>query len=125
MYSLPLSHAFLCIASARLPLLGFSVFSVFASSGHFCYAFCWLAMQSCSLVVCVAPGAFLKAVYAGYHGYALPEARYAGETVGQSPGHRAASLGCMQCIGQGDALGIPRVRLVSGFGYENFTKTLS
>ena len=47
-YSLPLCQAFLCIASARL----FSVFSVFASSGHFCYAFCWLAMQSCSLVVC-------------------------------------------------------------------------
>ena len=36
----------------------------------FCYALCWLAVQSCSLVVCVAPGAFLKAVYTGYHGYA-------------------------------------------------------
>ena len=48
-YSLPLSQAFLCIASARLPLLGFfSVFSVFASSGHFVMlSVGWL----CSLVV--------------------------------------------------------------------------
>ena len=64
-YTLPLCQAFICIASARLPLLGFSLYLpplgifVMLSVG-------W----QCSLVVCVAPGAFLKAVYAGYHGYA-------------------------------------------------------
>ena len=63
-------------ASARLSLLDFSVFSVFASvrlslyfasSGHFVMlSVGWLY----SLVVCVAPGVFLKTVYTGYHGYA-------------------------------------------------------
>ena len=92
------------LASARLPLLGFSLicwlafvvcqfclcrlFSVSASSGLFlciclCQAFSvfassgrfvmlsvgWQYLQSCSLVFCVLAG------YAGYHGYALPEAR--------------------------------------------------
>ena len=93
------------LASARLPLLGFSLY--FCLFWAFCYALCWLAMQSCSLVVCVVPGAFLKAVYAGYHGYALPEARVCwvcwGDcrgsllAIGWPQGHRAASLKSLGC----------------------------
>ena len=99
-----------------LPLLGFSVFSVFASSGHFllCSLLAGYAvLQSCSLCgpwglledcVCWAPWVclFLKLGYTGY----------AGETVGavswlqgslsglqgsllKPLGCRVASLGCM------------------------------
>ena len=90
-------------------------------------------------------GHFLKAVYAGYHGYALPEARVCwGDCRGSLlavgwPPEVSGSLGSlsrlyggllkgMQCIGQqGMSLGIPRVRLVSGYGYgyEKFHKTLN
>ena len=70
------ARLFLWFASAGLPLLGFSLylpplgyFSVFASSGRFVMlSVGWQYLQSCSLVVCVLAG------YAGYHGYALPEA---------------------------------------------------
>ena len=61
LFSVFASGLFLCICLCQ-------AFSVFASSGHFVmFSVGWL----CSLVVCVAPGAFLRAVYAGYHGYAF------------------------------------------------------
>ena len=65
------------LASARLPLLGFSLylpplgyFFVFLPLLGIMLSVGWQYLQSCSLVVCV-----VLAGYAGYHGYALPEAR--------------------------------------------------
>ena len=106
-YSLPLCQAFLCIASAGL----FSLYLLSKAFSVFCLLWVfvmlsvgWQYLQSCSLVVCA-----VLAGYAGYLGYALPEARVRwvcwGDcrgslwAIGRPPegslGCRVASLGCM------------------------------
>ena len=77
----------------------------------------WQYLQSCSLVVCVLAG------YAGYHGYALPEARVRwGDCRGSllAVGQPLWAVwrppeGYAVCWAIGYVLGVPRVRLVSGY----------